>query len=906
MQIEGASFGFNSSAANDSVRFSANKLNLCILEDERQRLRLFESINSQLTENELFKPFFLIEQDESLRETFSDPQLRLSILGHLESRSESSNNIDNAVRIVSEKLEKYPFRNKQHKIGDLLNALNRAKAVLSERLEQLERERLEASILMEELRRFEEELEAIRRTQKREEYFQLCLETAELDSRIMKVQHRLLHEAELKRELQSLGNLSRFPISALRKVHELWTKRLARISDKERLFDEISVGENEIIQLQSSFLAGAGAIQEFNLEDAQQLYGLAKIIEAANSEVEQLQHDRSKEMRRVKEAGVDFDQIALLRKIILAMQPNDLEEAYRLQAELKSNKDTLNTAITLSKNMNGQLKTLELDLISFNAKGTRAFNAFTGLLSLSAALLVVAALSKASEYSTVLMIICGTCFVLLLAVLVALPQLFKGVREDLDTRISTLAVERDQHADNELKFSEAVAKVQQRAEQLALSNQFKNAADMFKKLQTYAGLAAQLKQLDLFDHMLGAREQQLDNLLKEANDNYFKKLDRKLSKITTAACTALAGEILLHKEQHRELERNNTVIEHRRSELRFLEGEINDIDSMLRDFFYKAGLTDPEDLEKSYEEFEQKSQNYRKWDSITIELERMSKDLATEILENDLGTVLTKLQHRRTDAWARMQDLIGRYPGILSETIDDTEIGRLVHGESAGLENSLKANEEKTDELRKRIRSMVFNFDEFHPKTKHELEILERDLRKVEHNKKALELARDSLIKVAQESKSFWAHELKEVSDQFLEGLDLEIEEIIWDKDLQVRVRLKGEEESFDEEQLKLPSIAGVKRSEGVSRGLRRLASWLPRMILCQYVSRKLPFPLILEEPFFDLDDKRFAECMNLLLKNVLKDCQVIVLSSQKVRFSWFIDKLTSADRDLIELKEIV
>ncbi|MBX9567543.1 MAG: hypothetical protein K2X77_01555 [Candidatus Obscuribacterales bacterium] len=905
MQIDGATFAQNSGAANGSLQFSADKLNLCLIDDEVSKLRLLESIDSQLTENEPFKPFFVIEQDESLQDTFVDPQLRLSILGHLESRSDTSTTIDNAIKTVTEKLEKYPFRNKQHRIEDLLTALNRGKALLEERLHQLERERLEASILVEELRRLEDELETIRRTQKREEYFQLCLETAELDSRIMKVQQRLLHEAELKRELQSLGNLSRFPISALRKVNELWTKRLARISDKDRLFDEISAGEQEIIQLQSSFLAGAGAIQEFSLEDTQQLYGLAKIIEAANTEVEQLQHDRSKEMRRVKEAGVDFDAIALLRKTILAMKPSDLEEAYRLQSELKSNKDTLNTAIALTKNMNSQLKTLELDLISFNAKGTRAFQAFTGLLSFSAALLVVASVSKASEYSTILMSICLTCFFLLLAVLIALPQLFKGVRNDLDTRISTLAVERDQHADNELKFSEAVAKVQQRAEQLAVSNQFRNAADMFKKLQTYAGLAAQLKQLDLFDHLLAAREQQLENLLKEANDKYFKRLDRKLSKITTAACTALAGEILLHKEQHRELDRNTTVIEHRRSELRFLEGEINDINSMLRDFFYKAGLTDPEDLDKSYEEFEQKSQNYRKWDSITIELERMSKDLATEILENDLGTVLMKLQHRRTDAWAKMQDLIGLYPGILSETIDDTEIGRLVHGESTGLENSLQTTEQKAEELRQRIRSMVHNFDEFHPRTKHELEVLERDLKKVNHNKQALELARASLIKVAQESKSFWAHELKELSDQFLKGLDLEIEEIIWDKDLHVKIKLKGEDSALEEEQLKLLSSKGGQRNERISRGLTRLVSWLPRMILCQYVSRKSPFPLVLEEPFFDLDDKRFADCMKLLLKNVLKDCQIIVLSSQKVRFSWFLENLSAPDKALVDLKQL-
>ena len=906
MQINGANFATNSGAAKSSLQFSLDKLNLCLMEDERQRFRLLESIDSQLNENEPLKPFFLIEQDESLRQTFVDPQLRLSILGHLESRSDTSSTIDNAIKTIIEKLEKYPFRNKQHKIEDLVTALNRGKALLVERLNQLERERLEASILVEELRRLEDELEKIRRTQKREEYFQLCLDTAELDSRIMKVQHRLLHEAELKRELQALGNLSRFPISALRKVHELWTKRLARISDRERLIEDIAKSEKEITQLQNSFLAGAGAIHEFNLEDAQQLYGLAKIIEAAYREVEQLQHDRFKEMRRVKDAGVDFDEIALIRKTILAMKPSDLEDGYRLQAELKSNKDTLSTAIALSKNMNDQLSALERDLISFNAKGTRAFNAFTGLLSLAAALLVVASFSKSSEYSTPLMIVCGTCFVLIMGVLVALPQLFKGVRNDLSSRIASLAVERDQHAENELRFSEAVAKVQQRAELIATNSQFKGSADMFKKLQTYAGVTAQLKQLDLFDHLLEAREAQLENLLKEANENYFKKIDRRLSKITTVACTSLAGEILLHKESNRELERYITVIEHRRSELRFLEGELNDIHSMLRDFFYKAGLTDPEDLEKSYEEFENKSQNYRKWDSITIELERMSKDLATEILENDLGTVLMKLQHRRTDAWARMQDLIGLYPDILSETIDDTEIGRLVQGESPELEKNILANEFKAEELRHKIRAMVHNFDEFHPRTKHELEILERDLKTIVHNKQALELARDSLMQVAQESKTFWAHELKEISDEFLRGLDLEIDEIIWDRDLHVKIRLKGEAEALEEEQLMapVPRSAGP-RDERMSRGLTRLVSWLPRMILCQYVSRKLPFPLILEEPFFDLDDKRFADCMKLLLKNVLNDCQIIVLSSQKVRFSWFVENLNESEKNLVEVQQL-
>ncbi|MBX9723980.1 MAG: hypothetical protein K2X81_21420, partial [Candidatus Obscuribacterales bacterium] len=839
---------------------------------------------------EIFSSLFLVGQDDSNSRHFSDRAQRITLLGQFANMSENtSSDVDKAVQVIEEKLDKFPFRGKVYRIDDLISGLSRGKSVLEERLLHLEREKDEASAHIEELKQLEEELQVGRRTQKREEYFQLCLETAELDARIMKVQQRLSYEADIKREITVLGDLADFPISAQRRVQELWTMLQARHGDRDRLDMEIMASIKEANLLKEQYSKHAAGLDQYVLEDAQQLYGLAKNLQAAQEELEQLQLDRAKEMRRVKNSGVDFDSISLTRKSILAMDPAALEEAYKLSNELKWQKEKLANLVSISEGTGRQVKVVGEEIALFNSK-SRKIKAT--LMSLTTVALLVAAVLVVQHSPNLAMIttIFGTSFVLMLIALLALPPLLTGVRKDMEGKADALDEQRKKFDTEELDLSNLISDLQRRGDELAKENGYDSSVDLFKNVQTYSSVSGQLKQLDISEHMILSREQQIKNMSADAH-SYFNRIDRKLSIVTTAAITGLASEILRHKESLRELERGNAVLNHRKSESKLMNSKILEFEAELRELFEKARLTEPSNIERSFEEFDQKALKYAKWESLSKELGRIEKDITTEILDADLSTVLYKLQHRRTGAWNTMQDLIAKYPEILSETLEDNEIGRINQGENDNLESILNQKQSRADELRSTIRSAAKNFDDFHPKTQHELEILERDLISARHTKNSLNLARICLMQVAQESKSSWSEELALIADEMLSNSNLEVRKIEWNEQMEMMISVANHDDPIHETALE----------KKVSRGLLKQINWITRLMLCRYICKRVPLPIVLDEPFCDLDDKRFEACMELLVRKILPHCQLIVLTCQKVRHQWLLNKLPDIDKQKIQ-----
>ena len=480
-------------------------------------------------------------------------------------------------------------------------------------------------------------------------------------------------------------------------------------------------------------------------------------------------------------------------------------------------------------------------------------------------------------------------FGLSLAALLLLPRVHAGMCRDFEAKVDGLVEKQNKFGADELAMSDTIAFVQDNAERIAKQYGLSSTGDLFKKLQVYRSISARLKQLDVLDHMLSTREKQLASLNAEAM-TYFEKIDRKLIQVTPAAVTGLASEILRHKESLRELEHSSVLHNHRIAERRFLEGEILDLDGVLRDHFRKARLLEPEKLESAFAESEQKAQLFGKQEKLALELQSLEKSSSAEILEQDLSTLLHKLQHRRTDAWTSMQDLIARYPEILTETIEDSEIGRLSQGEAQTFQEELRQKQARVDSLRLIIRSTARNFDEFHPKTQYELEILERDLDRIKHNQSALIMASDCLKQVAKESKRTWSQELAEISEDMLKDAGLEICKIEWDDNMEMTVRVDCLAEPVHEKDL----------SSKVPRGLVKQINWVTRLILCLYIARRLPLPVVLDEPFCDLDDKRFAGCMNLLVRKILPCCQLIVLTCQQVRHQWFVDRLSALEKEQI------
>lgn len=940
MQIEKAEYLNKRSNLRRSFSFKPDKLNLLALEEDDEKSDLFESIceliwgpkqelhngDGNLSEaclvfqadgktyelsrdfasntselkaagsaiasqdklfsgitKEIFSSLFLVGEGSGAA-NLADKEMRLNLLGQFATLSEHSSDIDKAIKLIEEKIEKYPFRDKNYKIDDLISGLSRGKLILQERLTQLERERQETAIRIDELKAAQDDLSNIQRRQKREEYFQLCLETAELDARIMKVHQRLLYEAELKRDLMSLGDLASFPISGVRKVQELHTMRQARLSDLERLQEDINSGNRENDLLLETLSKESEGLDEFSIEDAQQIYGLAGNLELALEELEQLQANRTQEMRRLKDGGVDFDAISLVRKSLLLLAPADLEEANQLAQEFKWHKDKLANLMPLNENIGNKLEIVNKEISTLTTQSRKMRNVTIGICVFSAIMTIVSFVVPQLKALDALATIFTTSFVLSVAATVLLTPLLSNMRKELQAKLGDIQDERTKSESTENELNTSLNKIQSRADELSKKYKFNSSADLFKKIQSYSNVSARLKQLDVLDQMIISREQQIENINKEAM-SFFQRAKQSLLKVTPVALRSLASEILRHKENLREVERSTVVVNHRISERRFLEGEITDLDSVLRDFFNRARIEDPESIDQAYAEFEQKAQDYKKWESISQELKRLETDVTSDILEHDLATVLNKLQHKRTDAWTEMQDLISLYPDILSETIEDSELGRLGQSEEASIDDVLLEKQTIVNTLQSSIRTAARNFDEFHPKTQHELEVLERDLDMLKRNKNALVLAREALSRVAQESKSSWSLELAEIAAEMLHDSQLELLKIEWNENMELMLTLRNHEQAIHENELR----------KSASRGLLKQLGWIIRMIMCRYIAKRMPLPIVLDEPFSDLDDKRYAGCMDLLLQKVLPHCQVIILTCQPVRHQWFCQQLNAS-----------
>lgn len=838
---------------------------------------------------EILESLFILSEERGRSFDLLKLSQRVKLLGQFAGMSEQSASIDKAVKLVEERLENYPFRGKNYSIESLLSGISRGKIVLEERLQQLEVDRDQAAKMIEDLRSLEQDLDRSKRAQTRDEYFQLCIETAELDSRIMKVQHRLLHEAELRRELASLSDIAGFPIDSLRKVQEWWTMRQARLSDFARISEDLKKQEEELrerFEGQTELLQGLSA---FGLEDAQDLYSLARNIVSVKEELEQLKQERDQEMRRVKEDGVDFDSISLVRKSLLALPQQDLEDANSLSEGLKLQKDRLASVVEAAEKDRKALKILDSEIEAANAKSRRIKAALSSFAAGSAVLAVVLYFVGPSHINELLSTILLTCFVLALVALAALPKLLSGFRKDLQEKVDSLTKQQSVFDAEELRYSNEIASIQKKAESIAKIHGYSGVQDLFKKLQSYANFSARLKQLDLLDNMLLSREQHLRNLEQQGIE-YLEKAKRPVNVFTPESITGLASEIIRHKETARELERSESSLNSRKQEIRFLEGEIKELNGLLEDSFAKANVKDSEEIDKRYAEFERKAQLCRKWEEISNELKRMATTMTMEIFEDDLSVVLSKLQHRRTKAWDRMQDLIGRYPEILSEALDDSEIQNIGQGSSANIEEELEKKQQRADDLRTSIRAVLKNFDEFHPKTQLELEVLDRDLKRLSRDKQALLLASEALKKLAQDCKSSWSQELNGISAGLISGLGLEITELNWSDDMSMSMHVEGIDAHLDEN----------SASRLVSRGTYKLANWIVRLLLCRYVGSKLNLPLVLDEPFSDLDDKRFVSCMNLLIEKILPHCQIVIVSCQQARYKWFLTELSAEARSSV------
>jgi uncharacterized protein YhaN len=255
--------------------------------------------------------------------------------------------------------------------------------------------------------------------------------------------------------------------------------------------------------------------------------------------------------------------------------------------------------------------------------------------------------------------------------------------------------------------------------------------------------------------------------------------------------------------------------------------------------------------------------------------------------------VIERLEARRQDMWARMQDLLAANPEIMTMPPPFAESAASTFGkETSDVKQSVNDLRKQRDELTVQIRAAMKNYQDNYFKITEQLEAVERDIERVRHTRASLTLARDTLLRLADENHAVWSDKLTDIARDMLRHLGTEYDSLEFDSDMRLSVRCKGHREPLNEWNI----------GNQLSSGTREQLHWLAQLSVLRYLSAQRPLPIILDEPFSEFDDERFLKTMRFLVNTICQQHQVIIFSCHQQRHEWLLEHLDANERQSIEV----
>jgi chromosome segregation ATPase len=427
-----------------------------------------------------------------------------------------------------------------------------------------------------------------------------------------------------------------------------------------------------------------------------------------------------------------------------------------------------------------------------------------------------------------------------------------------------------------------------RLDNLARKAGLADGGQLLKHVQEYNTKSVVVRELDIIDQNLSSREMTLHKTKLDLKP-FFDKASRPSLEITSDGALALATDAARYIEETRKLSTNFASVKQAQQQLDFLLTEITDIEALLESVFIGAGLTNPPDLEASYSEFQEKLERFKRLESTKMDLARLENEISYEVPEEDLQ--IERLEAQRNEALTRMQDLVKRHPEI-------AEMGP----PPVGTPTSMPASDSLNDELEAlrqdreqriiKVRSVINVYDETYLESEQELARVENDLEQLKQARTAIDLARGTLERLSGETYVDWASKLNGISKELVEHVGLDYENLQFESDLTLSVQRKGQAERLRPAQI----------MSQLSTGTKEQLHWLARMVICRFLSSEESLPIVLDEIFSETDDERFLRMMQFLLSMVTKNNQIIMFSCHYQRYRWLLDRLTPAQRELVEV----
>ena len=840
---------------------------------------------------ELFRSTCVISQRQLDRAPFSSDRGLPKMLLNIADSGGIATNVFEAIAILEDTLAALPFKGKTHDAGELLESFVRQREALVESIKRLEGERQNCDRDVEHLSEIEDRLHERAKAIAADEYFQLCLESGDIESRLTRAHERLQRFNELTAQLQALAHYEYFPIDRKKYIEELWMKRIARQSDLQRLETEIK-SKNLESQMRDLELRERGdGLADFSVEESQTLSSLARSLHQLTGEIEETRKRRDEESQRVKAIGVNLDSLANLRRSLLSLEPKELDDAHAYHAMIIAARDRTSECERSADKARTILKEINEQRYVVVTTVQKVFwpSLFCALLLLL--MLLYYTLIQHMDVREGLVPVILTLYVI--SCFCSMASLFAGKWINTKYRWNdenSARQEEEQQLAGVQELADKAKGLDGRIAELARKAGLNSAQQLLHNMQEYAVSAAQLKELDLLDHMVQSKESHAEKLRVEI-EPYFKKAQRPVKVITAREAYALAEALNKYLADQRRAQSSSELRNHRESEVQFLSDELKDTDRLLSDTFQKCGLK-YKDVEEGFFQFCEAVDNYKRWENLRHEVTRMAED-NSDLVPSEMPRIIERLEAKRADLWARMRELVSSNPDIanMPPPLGDSMITS-AGKEMSDLRSSLDEMKAERDQLIVQIRAAMMNFQDNYLKAIEELEQVEADLAHVERSRTALLLARDNFLRLAEENHSIWADKLTDISREMLKHVGTEYEALEFDADMTITVRRKGQREPLNDWHI----------TRQLSTGTREQLHWLARMAVIRFLSKDMQLPIILDEPFSEFDDERFVKIMRFLINTIARHHQVIIFSCHQHRQEWLMQQLEPAERECVEL----
>jgi uncharacterized protein YhaN len=194
--------------------------------------------------------------------------------------------------------------------------------------------------------------------------------------------------------------------------------------------------------------------------------------------------------------------------------------------------------------------------------------------------------------------------------------------------------------------------------------------------------------------------------------------------------------------------------------------------------------------------------------------------------------------------------------------------------ESKRHREALDQVQQRRGDLREKVQAVHTRYHEQHPEKVESLRLARLALTRARRFKHAIEIARETIQSVAQETHRRWADHLNVRVRELLAGVGAGIEQVRFGDDLDFSVTVPGGQQ-----------MARGRAVAQLSAGARDQLLLAVRLAVSEYLSRgKPPLPLLIDDAFATSDDARARLVMKTLLDHFSRKHQIVLATCHRGR----------------------